>query len=45
MNLRPRFHACVADYLSEHMDTVRKRIEELDEQRGTIEHLQRLIVA
>ena len=40
-----RLHACVADYLHDHMDTVRERIEALDEQRDTIERLQRLVVA
>lgn len=39
-----RLHACVAEYLHDHMDTVRERIEALDEQRHTIECLQRLVV-
>lgn len=40
-----RLHSCVAEYLREHMDSVREQIEHLDEQRETIEHLQQLIVA
>src|SRR5690606_13407235 len=40
-----RLHACVAEYLHDHLDSVRDRIEELDEQRDTIERLQRLVVA
>lgn len=36
--------ACVAEYLHDHMDAVRVRIEELDEQRDTIERLQQLVV-
>lgn len=40
-----RLHACVADYLHDHMDTVRERIESLDERRDTIERLQQLVVA
>ncbi|WP_229399052.1 MerR family transcriptional regulator [Micromonospora okii] len=40
-----RLHACVAEYLQDHMEAVRERIEELDEQRGTIERLQQLLVA
>lgn len=40
-----RLHGCVAEYLHDHLGAVRQRIEELDEQRGTIERLQRLVVA
>ncbi|WP_312976663.1 MerR family transcriptional regulator [Corynebacterium sp.] len=39
-----QLHACVAEYLHDHMDTVQERIAQLDEQRDTIEQLQRLIV-
>lgn len=39
-----RLHACVADYLRDHMDMVRERIEELDRQRDTITRLQQLVV-
>ncbi len=38
-----RLHACVADYLRDHMNHVRERIQELDRQRSTIRQLQQLI--
>ncbi|MGO2665462.1 MerR family transcriptional regulator [Mycetocola reblochoni] len=40
-----RLHACVAEYLHDHLDTVRERIKELDEQRDTIERLRQLVVS
>lgn len=40
-----KLHACVAEYLDDHMDVVRERIEALDEQRDTIERLQNLVVS
>lgn len=40
-----RLDNCVAMYLHEHMDSIRGRIEELDEQRDTVERLQRLLIA
>lgn len=40
-----RLHACVAEYLRDHLDTVSERIEELDQQRNTIEQLQQLITS
>ncbi|EIV94672.1 MerR family transcriptional regulator [Frankia sp. QA3] len=40
-----RLDACVADYLREHMDTVRDRMHILDRQQHTIARLQELIVA
>lgn len=38
-----RLHACVAEYLRDHMAHVRARIEELDQQRSTVRRLQQLI--
>ncbi|NYI72573.1 DNA-binding transcriptional MerR regulator [Naumannella cuiyingiana] len=40
-----RLASCVADYLDEHMDSLARRMEELDEQRGTLQRLQELVVA
>ncbi|WP_198410840.1 MerR family transcriptional regulator [Microbacterium halophytorum] len=40
-----RLDACIAGYLSEHMGALRQRIDQLDEQRGTIERLQELVLA
>lgn len=37
-------HPCVAEYLREHMGTVRERIEVLEGQQATIERLRRLVV-
>lgn len=39
-----RLHACVADYLREHMRAVQQRIDELDEKRRTVAQLQELVV-
>lgn len=38
-----RLHACVAEYLRDHMAHVRARVEELDQQRSTVRRLQQLI--
>lgn len=38
-------HPCVAKYLRDHMETVIERIEVLDQQRSTLENLQKLVVA
>lgn len=40
-----RLDSCVETYLHEHMDTIRERIEQLDEQRVSIERLQELLIA
>lgn len=40
-----RLDACVAGYLRDHLDLVRERIEELDQQRSTTQRLQQLVVA
>ena len=39
-----RLDGCVAAYLRDRMDSIRVRLEELDEQRATIERLQKLVV-
>lgn len=38
-----RLASCVAGYLNEHMDLLAQRIDELDEQRGTLRRLQELV--
>jgi DNA-binding transcriptional MerR regulator len=38
-----RLHACVAEYLRDHMDNVTERIAELDSQRDTVQRLQQLV--
>lgn len=40
-----RLDGCVARYLREHMDSIRGRMEKLDEQRSTVAHLQQLLIA
>lgn len=39
-----RLHSCVARILRDRMDIVQERMEQLDQQRGTIERLRQLIV-
>ncbi|WP_220347289.1 MerR family transcriptional regulator [Microbacterium bovistercoris] len=36
-------HACVADALREHLDVVQQRIDDLDDQRRTLNRLQELV--
>lgn len=40
-----RLDACVSEYLRDHLDDVRARIDELDQQQMTLVRLQQLMVA
>lgn len=45
LNDGARLHACVSDYLREHLETIRARMEALDDQQDATRLLQQLIVA